>query len=183
MKINYLAALIIITVSFCISSSHEDDIRLTAVIFRHGARTPYYYDDYEKNLDSLGHIWPMGVHELTDVGKSQLYSLGNKEIIEMIKKGQIITKNEILAYSTNKPRAIQSLESFLRGLLLTKENIVPFEILDTKKDKYYYLSSQCTGFPDYLKEDNVNINENILKLNNKWGKVLKESFKKYRKAS
>lgn len=178
MKIIYLSILITI-ISFSLSNSFfdDDDIRLTAIIFRHGARTPYYYDDYERNLDSLGHIWSLGVHELTDVGKSQLYSFGNKVLFEMIKRRQIRDKNEILAFSTNKPRAIQSLESFLKGLFLTQNNPVPFEILDTKKDKYYYLSSECAGFPDYLKEDNSSIFKNIIKLNDKWGKEIKENFK------
>jgi hypothetical protein len=93
-----------------------ETLRLVQVVFRHGDRTPTesYPNDLYKNSSEF---WPIGLGQLTDVGKQQQYLLGR--YLRSRYDGFIPPEyrtGEISIISSYFERTVMSLESNLAGL-------------------------------------------------------------------
>lgn len=89
------------------------DLSLLITFTRHGARTPYLRLDGDPNND----FWTDGRAQLTNVGKQQLFSMGQtfrKQYGGYLSEDYIA--EEILVKSTSMDRTIMSAQCFLAGL-------------------------------------------------------------------
>ncbi len=188
------------------------EVRMIASVMRHGARSPYYYDDNHTNKDSLGFFWTIDPAELTQVGRRQHYILGLKQREEFDSFiGDYYSTSEITAYTSNKGRTKESIQAYFQGLFPKSEHLsneqierafppvvvsdsinkiahstsspirgeavsATFNQLNPKIDKYYFMASICKNFPDYTKESNVEIDQNILRFSLKWKSILEQGF-------
>ena len=110
-----------------ISLEDDTEVKFVFSIFRHGARSPYYLD---KGRDIFGNYWGED-KKLTEIGFRQHYILGSiqkEKYKSLLDVSGEFNSNEVLAFSSNKTRAINSLSAFSRGLftiskILTDEQI------------------------------------------------------------
>ena len=102
-----------------ISSLAEEKIVFLLTLFRHGARSPGEYLNKSLHLDYIFEKWD-NLGELTPTGRRMHYALGlrNREIY--INKKHFLSEKfdpfEILVYSTNYNRTLESVASQLQGL-------------------------------------------------------------------
>ena len=102
-----------------ISSLAEEKLVFLFTLFRHGARSPTKFYDKSLHLDYLFEKWD-NPGELTPTGRRMHYALGlrNREIY--INKKHFLSEkfdpHEILIYSTNVNRTLESVASQLQGL-------------------------------------------------------------------
>ena len=98
--------------------------------FRHGARAPCNFLDKDSK-DIFGELWD-GECELTKIGIMQHYILGKKNR-ERYKDffNQNYTLYDILVYSTERDRCIQSAQAQLRGFFNNSlANIIPIHTIE-----------------------------------------------------
>lgn len=104
--------------------SQNQNIRFSFVIFRHGARSPYYdlTDDF---IDIFGYKWE-GKKELTGIGQRQHFLLGNRHRKRYIEEYKLINEKydprEIYVISTDSNRTIMSAQCELLGIYLGNGN-------------------------------------------------------------
>ena len=102
-----------------ISSLAEEKMVFLLTLFRHGARSPGEYLNKSLHLDYIFEKWD-NLGELTPTGRRMHYALGlrNREIY--INKKHFLSEKfdpfEILVYSTNYNRTLESVASQLQGL-------------------------------------------------------------------
>ena len=141
-----------------ISSLAEEKLVFLLTLFRHGARSPKKYYDELLHLDYLFEKWD-NPGELTPTGRRMLYALGlrNREIY--INQKHFLSEkydpHEILVYSTDYDRTLESAASQLQGLY-------PFgtgaEITEEQKSN----SSPPLNLSPKLKEELDKMNNNAL---------------------
>ncbi|XP_071038590.1 lysosomal acid phosphatase isoform X3 [Parasteatoda tepidariorum] len=95
-------------------------LRFVQMIYRHGDRAPGELYRNDPNPETL---WPLGLGELTELGKMQQYSLG--KFFRVLYK-DFFPKNpsEIKAMSSNNSRCIQSSKANLEGFFDSDNNNV-----------------------------------------------------------
>ena len=102
-----------------ISSLAEEKTVFLLTIFRHGARAPSKYYNLSTHLDYLFEKWD-NPGELTPTGRRMHYALGlrNREIYINQKHflSEKFDPHEILVYSSNYNRTLESVASQLQGL-------------------------------------------------------------------
>lgn len=116
-SLNLIVFLIICT-NYCLAISEDSlQLKLVAIVHRHGDRTPLNFlpgDPYSDNI-----FWPDGKSELLASGKDRLYQLG-----ESLRAyyGNFLTNNprEVHARSSDADRCIESAEMLLHGLYSAK---------------------------------------------------------------
>jgi hypothetical protein len=91
-----------------------------ASLTRHGARAPASADkDYR---DFFGREWKMGIGNLTDKGKLQLFEKGRAHSMKYKEFLKNLSKEEMLFFSTNVERTIQSMFYKIKGMLHSPPN-------------------------------------------------------------
>lgn len=131
------------------NKKEEAQTKFVYTIFRHGARSPGFHKNKEFNIDILGHKWNLGEKELTNLGLRQHYILGlsQRERYNNF-LGEYLSEGELLAYSTDKNRTIQSFKAHFQGLYLSNSNI--------------YKNQTIVSYPPYKVSDNT---KNIVNAN------------------
>jgi len=116
-KIIFLFSLIIFIPLIQTEEKKEDEIKFVFQMHRHGARAPF--TGVENGKDCYKEDW-ISNGELSEVGKRQHYLLGVRNRKRYMEDYKFLNKTydpqEILIYSTNVKRTIQSIYSQLQGL-------------------------------------------------------------------
>jgi acid phosphatase len=103
-------------------------------VIRHGDRNPIY------QLSTIQHEWPEGLGQLTEIGKQQEKSLGEKMrkryIIDNNLLPQSYEEGTVYVRSTNVPRTKMSALSLLSGLYPEASNIQMDVPLELEKDAF-----------------------------------------------
>jgi len=97
------------------SSSSSSSLKFVQILFRHGDRNPNRpWGPDDPNPES---VWPQGWGQLTDLGKDQLFRLGEQTKARYAGFLSRDYKNEELyVRSTGRDRALMSAQCFLAGL-------------------------------------------------------------------
>ncbi|KAJ8916536.1 hypothetical protein NQ315_000178 [Exocentrus adspersus] len=104
---------VIFTVPSLVLSSN-DDLKAVVAVFRHGDRAPlkpYTLDPYDETY------WPLGLGQLTNLGKKQAYSLGQwlrARYADYLPS--TYNRADIKVQSSNVDRCLMTAESVLAGL-------------------------------------------------------------------
>jgi hypothetical protein len=116
-KIIFLFSLVIFIPLIQTEEKKEEEIKFVFQMHRHGARAPF--TGVENGKDCYKEDW-ISNGELSEVGKRQHYLLGVRNRKRYMDDYKFLNKNydpqEILIYSTNVKRTIQSIYSQLQGL-------------------------------------------------------------------
>lgn len=117
---------LIITVFNKTSSDEQNKKSLifSSIVFRHGARSPYNYENNSTLTDKVGNKWNIPKSELTIVGKRMSYLLGYKYRLKY--KNFLNSKydiGEVYAVSTNRSRTTLTLQSFIQGLYSSDQSL------------------------------------------------------------
>ncbi|XP_078050009.1 venom acid phosphatase Acph-1 isoform X2 [Augochlora pura] len=99
------------------SAKGELKVELVQVLFRHGDRTPREKELWPKDFDNLSIYEPMGLGQLTNVGKLREYKIG-KMLRNRYDKflGDLYHPIDVYAYSTDFDRTKMSLQLVLAAL-------------------------------------------------------------------
>lgn len=114
--------LLVILHSLIINQSKcEDELLSVVVIYRHGDRAPIRLYPTDPHKDPS--IWPMGLGQLTKIGKMQQYDLGIwlKERYKKFLPKEFSTK-DIYVRSTDVDRTLMSAQCTLAGLYPPDDN-------------------------------------------------------------
>lgn len=115
----FIPSLLLVTRSS--STASTQSLRFVQILFRHGDRNPNRpWGPQDPNPES---VWPQGWGQLTNLGKAQLYQLG-----EQTKRryagflSEDYKNEEIYVRSTGRDRALMSAQCFLAGLYPVNSN-------------------------------------------------------------
>lgn len=149
--------------------SSENKLIFAFEIHRHGASSPFSGVKNEKDL--FGENW-ISNGELSNVGKRQLYLLGNSVRKRYMEKFNLLSKNynpqEIFIQSTDYNRSIESIYSFIQGLYPNGTGKVINEKISNNTNITYPPNINIkykNGFENILKEDFFNGNNYALPFN------------------
>ena len=204
-KIIFLFSLVIFIPLINTEEKKEEEIKFVFQMHRHGARAPF--TGVENGKDCYKEDW-ISNGELSEVGKRQHYLLGVRNRKRYMDDYKFLNKTydpqEILIYSTNVKRTIQSIYSQLQGLYpegygkeipinLNDENVIRpkysnytefFQEIEEKyfsgTNKYYALPNKINVAPVhifYLPDHQVQLHDykNCPKLKDDYFKMLNKS--------
>ncbi|KAK3779498.1 hypothetical protein RRG08_045244 [Elysia crispata] len=138
-------------------ASPPDSLRLVAMVYRHGDRSPV--EIYPKDINQQDK-WPMGLGWLTNLGKQQQYELGQyvKERYHGFINTAHYDQNEIAIESSSITRCLMSAYSHLAGLFppqgdqIWNKDIkwqpIPVTSRPTKEDNKLALQKKCPKYDE-----------------------------------
>ena len=176
----FYSFLIIILFSLQKIITEEAKLLLVYEHFRHGARAPCNNID-ENSKDIFGELWE-GECEMTKIGIMQHYILGNKN---RKRYQNFINENfsyyDILVYSSERDRAIQSAQAQLKGFFDNSNDIIiPVHTIDDNTNLpvfYYDIKNNCPILKEIRKKNYID-NEIVVNFVNDfiadYSKILEE---------
>ncbi|XP_075227834.1 lysosomal acid phosphatase-like [Lycorma delicatula] len=156
-KLNILVTLMlqISSVIFAQSIENKDSLELVVILHRHGHRTPThtYKNDPYKDEDKY---WPIGLDQLTNKGKMQMYNLGKLFREEYKTFISSYSVKAVQVNSTNYKRSHMSAQCLLAGWFppsgseIWNEQLIwqpiPIHSVPIDKDQTLALRAPCPRF-------------------------------------